>query len=55
MSIDLFKVYTIRQVIGTVQGTLTPWFRSISSEGRYPSGLCSGDPYPLGTPSDHYP
>ena len=33
MPIDSFKVYTIRQVIGTVQGTLTPWFRFISSEG----------------------
>ena len=33
MSMDSFKVYTIRQVIGTVQGTLTPWFRFISSEG----------------------
>jgi hypothetical protein len=28
----LFNVKIISQVIGTVQGTLTPWFRSIRSE-----------------------
>ena len=33
MPIDSFKVYTSHRVIRTVQGTLTLWFRFISSEG----------------------
>jgi hypothetical protein len=56
MFIDSFNVNIISRVIGTVQGTLTPWFSLIRSQGgRYPSGMCSGDPYPQGTPRDPYP
>jgi fructose-specific phosphotransferase system IIC component len=33
MHIDSFNVNIIGRVIGTVQGTLTPWFRLIRSEG----------------------
>jgi hypothetical protein len=57
MPIDSFNVNIIGRVIGTVQGTLTPCFRLIIKVrgGRYPSGMCSGDPYPQGSPRDHYP
>ena len=33
MPIDSFIAKIISRVIGTGQGTLTPWFRSIRSEG----------------------
>ena len=41
MPIDSFNVNIISQIIGTVQGTLTSWFRLIGSEGVAPFLACA--------------
>ena len=41
MPIDSFNVSIISQIIGTVEGTLTSWFRLVESEGVVPFLACA--------------